>query len=133
MEQSFTQLLPPPASVTSPSLEASCDIVLPPPEESLYTLPRRKHTNAEFETLVNRTSNQTMHNSAIGKTGGKTVTQTGNFSNTVGGDQANRSVRFESISSPTNTPSISTINNTSKTSNSNSNKATNGTHSESSV
>ena len=128
-------MLPPPASITSPSLEAACDIVLPPPEESLYTLPRRKNTNVEFETLGHRTSNQTINNSALGKTEAKAVTQAGSFSNTVG-DQNNRSVRFESISSPTNTPlnpPTSTINNTAKPSNSSSNKATSGTHSESSV
>ena len=128
-------MLPPPASITSPSLETACDIVLPPPEESLYTLPRRKIPNVEFDTQGNGTSNQTVMNSAIGKNGGKGVTQVGSFSSSVG-DANNKSVRFESISSPANTsllPETSTVNTTVSPQNSNSNKVTNGTHSESSV
>ena len=128
-------MLPPPASITSPSLETACDIVLPPPEESLYTLPRRKIPNVEFDNQGNGASNQTVLNSAIGKSAGKGDKQAGSLSSSVG-DPNNKSVRFESMSSPSNTsllPQTTVVKTTVSPQNSNTNKVTNGTHSESSV
>ena len=98
MEQSFAQLLPPPATLASPSLEGSCDIVLPPPEESLYTLPRRK---------TNSISNGTHDVNALNQSGD-------NIRSTD--EPSNRSVRFEAEVYPsnasltqTNTSSNSTV------------------------
>ena len=103
-------------------MEGSCDIVLPPPEESLYTLPRRKTNNLEN-----------------GKHAGNASTQPNQRGdNEVKGSEEshNRSVRFESDASLP-TVSLSSTNCTLKTSvttsNANCNKTTNGTHSESSV
>ena len=99
MEQSFTQLLPPPATLASPSLEGSCDIVLPPPEESLYTLPRRK---------TNSISNGTHDVNALSQSGDNIMKSTD--------EPTNRSVRFEAEVYPsnatltqTNTSSNSTV------------------------
>ena len=99
MGQSFTQLLPPPATLASPSLEGSCDIVLPPPEESLYTLPRRK---------TNSISNGTDDVNALSQSRGNIMKSTD--------EPTNRSVRFEAEVYPsnasltqTNTSSNSTV------------------------
>ena len=123
MDQSFTQLLPPPATLVSPSQEESCDIVLPPPEESLYTLPRRKTNNMEHGIHVNNSPNQSNQNR---ENDGKSID-----------DPSNRSVRFEAEPSPPNS-SLSRANtslNTSIAANPNSkcNKTANERHSESSV
>ena len=103
-------------------MEGSCDIVLPPPEESLYTLPRRKTHNIEYGTHAGNASTQPNQHR----------------DNEVKGTEEpnNRSERFEpEVSLPT--VSLQTTNNALSTSvttsNSNCNKTTNGTHSESSV
>ena len=93
MDHTFTQLLPPPATVTSPSLEETCDIVLPPPAESLYTLPRRKNPSVEFEMLNNDTSTVQIHQED--NSDSYRGTHAPRCFSGANGDRNNRSVRFE--------------------------------------
>ena len=137
-------MLPPPTSIESPSLEGGCDIVLPPPAESLYTLPRKKHTTtSEFETQNNGDDKEQegkllVDNKDLVSSGG-----TGAFANTFG-NRNGRMVRFEPGSTSPNislrlqvpsSPKTSSSNSSAESCNKKSTTATTSgsTHSESAV
>ena len=126
-------MLPPPSSVASPSLEETCDIVLPPPEESLYTLPRRKtiHTGYESETnnqtASTRVIQQSSSNSKLENEAGFGVT------NETLDNSADGNAKFDTTVISSNTLVQQQTQCSNKSGGSNLNKPPNGPHSESSV
>ena len=93
----FTHLLPPPATVSPTLDEGTCDIVLPPPAESLYTLPRKK-------PILNSSGELEQFSSTGGAKGKQHITSSIHHQN---GDNARgRTVRFESGPTPPNTSEL---------------------------
>ena len=126
-------MLPPPSSVASPSLEETCDIVLPPPEESLYTLPRRKtiHTSYEGETNNQTASTRVIQQSSCSS---KLENEAGfGDSNETLENSADGNAKFETTLISSNSLIHQQANTLTKSGAANTNKAPNGPHSESSV
>ena len=126
-------MLPPPSSVASPSLEETCDIVLPPPEESLYTLPRRKtiHTSYEGETNNQTASTRVIQQSSCSS---KLENEAGfGDSNETLDNSADGNAKFETTAISSNSLVQQQTQSSNKSGGSNLNKAPNGPHSESSV
>ena len=119
--------------MASPSLEETCDIVLPPPEESLYTLPRRKTIHTGH---VSETNNQTVSTTVTQppSSNSKLETDPGfGHSNAILENSADGNAQFETTLISSNSLVQQQKHNSLKSGGSNLNKAPNEPHSESSV
>ena len=119
--------------MASPSLEETCDIVLPPPEESLYTLPRRKTIHTGH---VSDTNNQTVSTTVTQppSSNSKLETDPGfGHSNAILENSVDGNAQFETTVISSNSLVQQQTQNSNRTGGSNLNKAPNGPHSESSV
>ena len=119
--------------MASPSLEETCDIVLPPPEESLYTLPRRKPIHTGH---VSETNNQTVSTTVTQppSSNSKLETDPGfGHSNAILENSADGNAQFETTLISSNSLIHQQANTLTKSGAANTNKAPNGPHSESSV
>ena len=119
--------------MASPSLEETCDIVLPPPEESLYTLPRRKTIQTGY---VSEANNQTVSTTVTQSPSSNSKLETDpgfGHLNAILENSADGNAQFETTLISSNSLVQQQKHNSLKSGGSNLNKAPNEPHSESSV